>query len=72
MTAREKEEARQDFIESLAACKIGLFAEKDNLQEAYDYAMRAANGLKGADKMLTVAAIHVLLNTIAKEAGALV
>ena len=41
-----------------------LFAERDTLQEAYDYAMEIAKASENPAAVTT--AIHVMMNTIAK------
>ena len=42
-----------------------LFAERDTMKEAYDYAFSIANASDNPPAVLT--AIHVMMNTIAKE-----
>ena len=42
-----------------------LFAERDTLKEAYDYAMEIAKASENPAAVTT--AIHVMMNTIAKE-----
>ena len=42
-----------------------LFAKRDTLKEAYDYAMEIAKASENPAAVTT--AIHVMMNTIAKE-----
>ena len=42
-----------------------LFAERDTLKKAYDYAMEIAKASENPAAVTT--AIHVMMNTIAKE-----
>ena len=42
-----------------------LFAERDNIKDAYNYAQSIARASDNPAAMMT--AVHVLLNTIAKE-----
>jgi len=48
-----------------AAGYHGLFAERETVKEAYDYAMMIVEALPSECKAHVVTAIHVLLNTIA-------
>ena len=45
----------------------GLFAERDTLKEAFDYAFRVINSLQNGDQIAATTALYVVLNTLAKE-----
>jgi hypothetical protein len=47
--------------------KNGMFADRETLEDAYGYATNVATSLGGNDSILCLTAIHVLLNTLAKE-----
>jgi hypothetical protein len=46
-----------------------MFGERETLKEAYDYVTKLAQGSDDAVAMLT--AVHVMMNTIAKQVEAL-
>lgn len=52
----------QELAQSL---HCGLFASRDSISEAYQYAVDIANSSKDGAALLT--AIHVLMNSISKE-----
>ena len=45
----------------------GLFAERDTLKEAFDYAFRVINSLQNGDQIAATTALYVVLNTLANE-----
>jgi hypothetical protein len=45
----------------------GLFADRETLKEAFDYAFRVINSLKDGDQIAATTAMYVVLNTLAKE-----
>jgi hypothetical protein len=47
----------------------GLFADRSTLNEAYDYALMIAKSSESPALVMT--AVHVIMNTIAKELGEL-
>lgn len=51
-----------EFIKSL---KIPLFASRDTIEEAYQYAQMVANGTDNPPAVMT--AVQVVVNTIAQE-----
>ena len=44
-----------------------LFAERDTVKEAWDYAFDVINGMSESDKIAAFTALMVLLNTISKQ-----
>lgn len=44
---------------------VGMFANKDTLQEAYDHAMSITASLSPGDRTAATLAIHILMNTYA-------
>lgn len=48
------------------AIRHGLFAERDTLKEAYDYAFEVFRSL-GKNEMAATTAFMVVMNTLAKE-----
>lgn len=47
---------------------LGIFADRDNCKEAYDYAVEAINSIQdGGDRMLAMTALHVVTNTVQKQ-----
>jgi hypothetical protein len=53
---------RTQFVSSI---KHGLFADRDNMKEAMEYAYDLANRTDNPAAVVT--AIHVVLNTVAKQ-----
>jgi hypothetical protein len=45
----------------------GLFADRDTLKEAFDYAFRVINSLRGSDQIAVTTALYVVLNTLSNE-----
>lgn len=52
--------------ELATSIRHGMFADRDNLKDAYDYSASIAESM-GKDSILVFTAIHVLLNTLANE-----
>lgn len=48
------------------AIRHGLFADRDNLNEAFEYAFRVFRTL-GPNEIAATTAMYVVLNTISKE-----
>jgi hypothetical protein len=46
-----------------ASITVGLFAKRDSMQEAFDYAHKIANASDNPAAVMT--ALHVVLNTLA-------
>lgn len=46
---------------------MGMFAERDTLQEAYNYADKLIQSLKETDRVGMYTALHVLVNTYAVQ-----
>ena len=44
-----------------------LFADRETLKEAWDYAFQVINSLRESDRMAATTAMMVMLNTVAKE-----
>jgi hypothetical protein len=44
-----------------------LFADRETIKEAWDYAMRVINSLHESDRIAATTALMVMLNTVAKE-----
>lgn len=47
--------------------RADVFAEKDTISEGYAYAMDIAKHCDVNDRIAVITAIHVLLNSVAKE-----
>jgi hypothetical protein len=45
----------------------GLFADRDTLKEAFDYAFLVINSLRGSDQIAVTTALYVVLNTLSNE-----
>lgn len=52
-------------LASSMICK--MFADRPTIQEAYNYTTSVVNRCCSQDKIYVLAAIHVLMNTIANE-----
>ena len=52
-------------IAKAITCK--LFADRETLTEAYEYATEVIMGLRESDRMAAMTALMVMLNTVAKE-----
>lgn len=64
--------ARDDVIKLANDLQAPLFATKDSIGEAYDYAYTIIETLDPKDKVAVITAMQVLINTIAakvREAG---
>ena len=44
-----------------------LFAERETLKEAFDYAFRVINACPESERLAVTTAMFVVLNTVAKE-----
>ena len=53
-----------------ASIRIGMFAERETIQEAFDYADQVFKSL-GANETAARTAMHVVLNSVAKQIAAL-
>lgn len=62
-TKQQKLDALSEFAKGL---RVELFADRDTMQEAYDYAMNVANSFDGRDRVAIITVVHVLLNTVGK------
>jgi len=49
------------------AIRHKLFAERDTLNEAFDYAFRVIDSCPESEKIAVTTALFVVLNTVAKE-----
>ena len=49
------------------AIRHGLFADRETLKEAFDYAFRVINSLKGSEQIAATTALYVVLNTVSNE-----
>ena len=47
--------------------RSGIFADRDTLQEAYEYVENIAKSCGSENTIYILTAIHVLMNTIANE-----
>jgi hypothetical protein len=54
-----------------ASIRIGMFAERETIQEAFDYADQVFRSLAANDDIAARTAMHVVLNTVAKQIAAL-
>ena len=54
-------------MEMAKSMTVPLFATRETVKEAYDYAMEVAHACGVDNKMAVITAIHVLMNTIAQE-----
>lgn len=45
----------------------GLFADRDSVSEAWEYAFQVLNSLPAKDRVAATTAMMVLINTISKE-----
>ncbi len=52
------------FAKSL---EVGLFATRETIEEAYEYAMTITNALPPQERPAVITALHVVLNTVALE-----
>jgi hypothetical protein len=49
------------------AIRVPLFADRETINEAWDYATEVLMSLRESDRMAAMTAIMVLTNTISKE-----
>lgn len=54
-------------IQLAKAMRHNLFADRETVEEAWDYAFEVMNSLRGSDRVVAMTAMMVLLNTISKE-----
>lgn len=54
-------------VELAKSMRHGLFAERETVKEAWDYAFEVINSLPKSQKAAAMTAMMVLLNTISKE-----
>lgn len=52
----------QDLANSLYC---GFFADRDNIQEAYDYVLELSEN--SSDGVTILTAVHIMMNTISKQ-----
>lgn len=55
--------AKTELQALASSITVGLFAKRDTLQEAFDYAHKIANA--SDNPMAVMTALHVVLNTVA-------
>jgi AAA+ superfamily predicted ATPase len=49
------------------AIRHGLFADRETLKDAFDYAFRVINACSESERLAVTTAMFVVLNTVAKE-----
>jgi hypothetical protein len=54
-------------LELAKAIRHGLFADRDTVKEAFDYAFDVIDNMRGANKVAATTALYVVLNTLSKE-----
>jgi len=54
-------------IELAKAMRHNLFADRETVKEAWDYAFEVINSLRESDRAAAMTAMMVLMNTISKE-----
>ena len=54
-------------LEIAKSIRHGLFADRETIEEAFDYAFGVINRMKESEKVVATTAMMVLMNTIAKE-----
>ena len=54
-------------LELAKAIRHGLFAERDTVKDAFDYAFDVIDSMRGANKIAATTALYVVLNTISNE-----
>lgn len=54
-------------IELAKSMRHNLFADRETVKEAWDYAFEVINRLRDKDRVAAMTAMMVLLNTISKE-----
>ena len=59
--------SRQQLEELQKGLYVGTFAERETIEEAYEYAEKAIKALEPEDRALAYTMLHVMLNTISKR-----
>ena len=54
-------------IELAKAIRHGLFADRETVKEAWDYAFEVINRMRDGEKVAATTALMVLMNTISKQ-----
>jgi hypothetical protein len=54
-------------LELAKAIRHGLFADRDTVKDAFDYAFDVIDSMRGANKVAATTALYVVLNTLSKE-----
>ena len=54
-------------VELATAIRHGLFADRETLKEAFDYAQEVINRLPSSEQIAVTTALYVVLNTLSKE-----
>lgn len=54
-------------IELAKAIRHGLFADRETVKEAWDYAFEVINRMREGEKVAATTALMVLMNTISKQ-----
>jgi hypothetical protein len=54
-------------VELAKVIRQDLFADKNSIKEAYDYAFSLINSIRASDRTAALTALMVVANTIAKE-----
>jgi len=54
-------------VELANSIRNGLFADRDSVSEAWEYAFEVLNSLPAKNRVAATTAMMVLINTIAKE-----
>jgi hypothetical protein len=62
-----QESSRGDVIKLANGLQTSLFATKNSIEEAYEYAYSIIETLDSKDKAGVITAMQVLINTIAEE-----
>ena len=59
--------SRQQLDELRKSLYVGTFAERETIQEAYDYAEKAIKAMPQCERALAYTLLHVMLNTVSKR-----
>lgn len=54
-------------VELAKAIRHNLFADRNTVKEAWDYAFEVINSIRESDRAAAMTALMVLMNTISKE-----
>lgn len=54
-------------VQLAESIRHNLFADRDTVKEAWDYAFEVMNRLRDGEKIAAMTAMMVLMNTISKE-----